>query len=486
MKLRPKVFLAVLFTMMLMLAALSVWLFYQSVSFSREENAKTTQILSNMLQGWIVETQHLPDPELVAHLDEKMRRSLLFDTWVIVDERREPLRWNGPQREANAASADPLIQEVLASGAGEPRIIEDRVYMKLVLPTDAPIGVRTDLKAGLVPHFDWESSFWQLLASIVLATAVLTLSLYYLLERHVIRPLDSLGDASRRILGGDYSIGVEETDRKDEIATLVRTFNAMMTSLKEYRGDMEAKVAEAARAIQEAQHRLIVAQRLSATGQLAAGIAHEINNPLGGMLNAARALRRPELGANKQGEYVSLILDGLMRIQGTVKKVLQFSPRRVQPQELDLRDVVRRALDFVQHKLDAKAVRVVHDAPARLPSVFGEPGELQQVFLNLILNSLDAVRNSRGKIEIRYEVSPQELLISVEDNGCGMDATEVSRAFDLFYTTKPPGEGTGLGLAVVHNIITSHGGRIHLESQRDAGTKILVWLPTIPQRQSSR
>jgi signal transduction histidine kinase len=257
----------------------------------------------------------------------------------------------------------------------------------------------------------------------------------------------------------------------------------MAQEIEEYQLNLEDRVLSGLSQIKRAEQHLAIAQRLAATGKLAAGIAHEINNPIGGMKNAVRALERGDLPAEKTAEYLDLIGDGLARVEETVKKVLAFTPRRVEPRPVDLADVVRKALALARHRLEKKGITVEGKAPADASAlVFGDPLELQQVALNLILNSADAIpEDRRGTIEVEVaRHGAEEVELRVTDDGCGMSPDDQARCFDLFFTTKEVGEGSGLGLSVVHNIVTNHGGRIELESAPDKGTTFRVFLPREP------
>jgi signal transduction histidine kinase len=229
--------------------------------------------------------------------------------------------------------------------------------------------------------------------------------------------------------------------------------------------------------ITETEKRLFAAQRLSTTGTLAAGIAHEINNPLGGMINAARVLGEGRLDEAKRAEYMALIVDGLERIRATVQKILQFQPRSLQTQPVSLRETVEKAAAFVEHRARAKEVTIANGLPADLPPVSGDPMELQQAFLNILMNALDACVMGEGKIDVTSLLREGEVAVRVADNGCGMGEEELARCMDLFYTTKDVGDGTGLGLSVAHTIVVSHGGRIEIESRRGEGTAVTLSFP---------
>ena len=315
---------------------------------------------------------------------------------------------------------------------------------------------------------------------------LVTLVAWRLLSRLVVTPLAALASAADRMAGGDGDVRVPTTGAGDEFDRTAHAFNRMAKEVSEYQGQLEERVLQALSRIQKAEQHLAIAQRLAATGKLASGIAHEINNPLGGMRNAVRALARGDLDPAKTAEYLALVQDGLVRVEDTVKKVLTFTPRAVKPQPTDLAEVVRKATALARHRVDKKEVVLVEHLPAAdAATVFGDPHELQQVALNLLLNAVDAIPGAskrgrgpgEGRVEVEVTTEGEQAVLRVTDDGVGMTPEVQAQCFDLFFTTKEVGEGTGLGLAVVHNIVSNHGGRIELESAPGRGTTFRVVLP---------
>jgi signal transduction histidine kinase len=284
----------------------------------------------------------------------------------------------------------------------------------------------------------------------------------------------------------------------DEIAHLINTFGVMSKELSEYHKNLEGKIQEAREKIEATEAQLIVAQRLSATGTLAAGIAHEINNPLGGILNAAMSLKKGTLAKEQSVQYLDLIVDGLNRIQDILKKVLQSFSHKVTTQPLDLKIIIERAILLIKHRLDEHKIAIANTLPLYIPQVFGDSTELQQVFLNLLMNAIDAITADKTripdrKIEVFHEMAPERhgdggatdektITVCIRDNGAGISEDALGRAFDMFYTTKEPGKGTGLGLSVAYNIVHNHGGKISLHRNKEKGTIAKVSLPVLRQK----
>jgi len=326
------------------------------------------------------------------------------------------------------------------------------------------------------PHEPLQKVYIVTLVGIVLLIVVI----YSVLSRTLIRPLERLDRATRRVAKGDYSRPVPQTGREDELDSLTETFNSMMVDLGNFRKHLQVRVDEARSQARQAEKTLVIAQRLAATGKLASGIAHEVNNPLGGMQNAARRLLRDPPEAPKRVEYLNLIIDGLQRVQETVKKILQFTPHKVAPQPVEIATVLRRALALASHRIEKEGTDVVVDLPAEA-RVFGDPFELQQVFLNLLINALDAIAESDrdGEIVIRGTAEDGQLRLVLRDNGVGLSTEDISQAFDLFYTTKEVGEGTGLGLSIAHNVIQNHGGSLRLSGAPGEGAEVEIVLPLL-------
>jgi signal transduction histidine kinase len=316
---------------------------------------------------------------------------------------------------------------------------------------------------------------------VVVGSGLLLLALTWLIvDRVVARPLAEVVRGARRVAVGDYGTPVPSSGANDEIQQVVDAFNAMMVEIGSLQGRMRERTQDALLTARKTQDSLVIAQRLASTGRLAAGIAHEVNNPLGGMLNAVHALRTKELPPGKRDEYLEIVEDGLRRVQMTVAKILQFTPHKVAPRTVDLAEVVRPVLALARHRIEKEEVQVVAVDSQEPAIVFGDPYELQQALLNVLLNALDALEEAHRetpRIEVRTTVTGDEVHLLVRDNGVGMKDEDVPRAFDLFFTTKEPGKGTGLGLATAHKIVTDHGGRVELRPRGADGMDVEFVLP---------
>ncbi|HZH40492.1 MAG TPA: ATP-binding protein [Gemmatimonadales bacterium] len=230
----------------------------------------------------------------------------------------------------------------------------------------------------------------------------------------------------------------------------------------------------------EAQHRLAQTEKLAAIGQLAAGVMHEINNPLATILACAEALKLRDDGSTRGDEYLEIIDKEVQRCRRIIDRLLDFSrPRTGEKRVVDINDVIEQTLFLLKHHERFKRMVVTKEFTTGLPTIPADPERLIQSFMALLLNAMDAM-NSRGTLTVRSGMNPErgdELLIEFIDRGVGIKKEELSKIFEPFFTTKPQGRGTGLGLSICYGIIADHRGRIEVESQIGVGSTFKVFLP---------
>ena len=223
---------------------------------------------------------------------------------------------------------------------------------------------------------------------------------------------------------------------------------------------------------------LTQSEKLAAVGQLAAGVAHEINNPLTAIIANAQILHRELPQDSDLQESVDLIARAGARAAQVVRNLLDFA--RKEEYHLGLTDVnetLEKALELVQHELVARGVHLDFDPDLNLPPLLASADHLQSVWLNLLLNAIDSLDKTPGQIRVASRKLGDEIHVQVADNGKGVPAERLTRIFEPFYTTKAPGRGTGLGLSVSHRIVKQHGGHIRVESQVGAGSTFTVIIP---------
>lgn len=329
-----------------------------------------------------------------------------------------------------------------------------------------------------------------LLITFLVSTILLTSLVGYLVATFVVEPVEKLADVSRRIASGDLGAAPKPHDHDDEIGELNQSMRVMLKTLRDHRLDLERACEIAAERAKTAERDLLTAQRLASLGTLAAGIAHEINNPLGGLTNAVRALRDEKVPVARRGEYYDLVLEGLERIRAIVGRVLTMAPRRAPLRAEKLLDCIRDAVALSEHKSLRDNVRVIVHAPGLECKIMGDRGELAQVFLNLLFNAVDAIVEQRagsktaqrrdGIVEITTTIQGTHVEVAVCDNGPGIPPSFRGRVFDPFFTTKDPDRGSGLGLTVVYGIVRNHGGSITLSDAPSGGLCVTLRFPLAP------
>lgn len=233
------------------------------------------------------------------------------------------------------------------------------------------------------------------------------------------------------------------------------------------------------RELEKIQRQLVQAEKIASLGRLAAGVAHEINNPLAGVLIYADMLMKEIKGNERWRQDLEEIVNQTLRCKQIVSRLLEFSRQSLGQRVLfDVNEVIGHSVELLGHQALFHNIEIVQQLGTDLPQVLGNPGEIEQVFTNLMLNAADAMEG-RGRIIISSELDPKEsqLLLKVSDTGPGIPAETRGKIFEPFFTTKPLGVGTGLGLSVVYGVIQRHGGTIEVESPPDGGAAFIIRLP---------
>jgi signal transduction histidine kinase len=315
------------------------------------------------------------------------------------------------------------------------------------------------------------------------AGLILNINLLFLsIRRLILDPLDELRRASSLVAAGEAAF-INTSGRKDEIGQLSAAFNHMAESVIDSRVHLQEKVQAAADKIEQTQRELAFTERLAATGRLAAGVAHEINNPLAGVMNAVSRIRKEAPPTERTAKYLDICDNGLKRIQDTVRRILDFSRKRPEVGPVVISNPLLQAVDLVRHLLDAGGITLKINIESNNGSpnhlrVEADPGDLQHVFLNLLMNAIDAMPKG-GALTLNVFQVMRWIVVEVIDTGVGLTLEELSASFDFFHTTKPVGKGTGLGLSIAHHIVAGYRGSLSLNSEKGKGTKATVELPII-------
>ncbi|MCK5940633.1 MAG: HAMP domain-containing histidine kinase [Planctomycetes bacterium] len=327
------------------------------------------------------------------------------------------------------------------------------------------------------PQLPTSLPVWSALLGVLASTVLFGAVLFWLTRRTVARPLQDVGDAAQAVASGRYDVRLPEQRSVPELGPLVATFNRMAAQVEDHTRTLEQAVRAAVAATEQKERALVQSSRLATIGTLAAGVAHEINNPIGGMQNAVNRLLQNDRLEEKQRVYLQLLQDGLARVARTTRRMLEFAPKDAQPTAFDVRKAIDGAFALVEHRCVQEGVTFSLQVDDDLPAVHGDAHELQQVMLNLFLNSLDAIGGDGGAITVTATSGDGRVHIEVADDGPGMAAELQPRIFDPFFTRKERPDASGLGMFISYSIVQNHGGTMRIESAPGQGFRTLIDLP---------
>ena len=304
-------------------------------------------------------------------------------------------------------------------------------------------------------------------------------AVYMIVVRFVAVPIENVVRVADSLAVGELTARIKPLDSSLEMNRLTTSFNRMAMKLEGAQELLESEVKEAKLEVESQEKEIARAQRVSAMGRLAAGVAHEINNPLSGMRNAVETLQtRVDNSDERSVVYINLVRDGLIRIQGLVGQLLGFARQKTELDFVDVRKIVENACAFTQHRMERSGITLAIDVKPNT-IIWGNESELQQVVLNVMLNAIDSVEeiDGAGKVIITTNTENENVVLNVLDNGKGIDKETEQTAFDLFFTTKGS-NGTGLGLAICDSIMRSHNGMIYIDSVKEGGVCVRIVCPT--------
>jgi signal transduction histidine kinase len=302
--------------------------------------------------------------------------------------------------------------------------------------------------------------------SFTLLLIIITLSVIYYLVSKMTNSLHNLVETIDKIdLESDEFQDMEISN--DEIGYLTRHFR-----------NLEQRLSQSHTKLLDAQRQIYQAEKLASIGRLSSGVAHEINNPLNGIRNCLYSIRQEPENKELQQEYFQLIDEGINHIESVVQKLLGFS-RHSKPNisSVNINSIIGMVLHLLSYQMDKKYITISTQLEEHLPEIAADTGLIQEIVMNLLLNSYDAV-DEKGKIILRSgQLDHDQIYFSVEDNGAGIPPEEQQHIFDPFFTTKDPGKGTGLGLSVSMGIVEAHGGTMTVYSEPNKKTIFTVTLP---------
>jgi two-component system NtrC family sensor kinase len=351
-----------------------------------------------------------------------------------------------------------------------------------------------DLQLSLEP-VDHEVAGMQYRVLLVTGVEISLISLFiiFFTRRFLGRPIERLIEGIKAVSEMDLEKPIEVDRSSEEVHELARAFlimrdrlRAALAELNQLTQNLEIKVEERTRQLQAAQKKLLHTDRLASLGQLSASVAHEINNPISGVLNLSMLLQRmlksdgvPPERLEEFRKYLAQITNETARVGRIVSDLLAFS-RRSKPQRApaDLNRIVRTTLSLVQHKMKLSNVEVTAVLGESLPAIPCDNSQIQQVVLNLVLNAAEATQTKpERRVNVTTADAAEAVILTVADNGEGIPPENLAKIFDPFFTTKSEGKGVGLGLAVSYGIVQAHGGEIEVKSRAGEGTVFTVTLP---------
>lgn len=305
------------------------------------------------------------------------------------------------------------------------------------------------------------------------ALCFLFLALYATFRNIVSKPLYKLSGIFKGIANGTEPLGRQiQNDRQDEIGDLTSSFN----TLSQYLLDAQDQLKKVA----EIEKQMIKTEKLAALGQLSAGVAHEINNPLGGIKLCFNNVVSTEMDDETKKAHIDVINGGFDRIQGIIRHLLDFSQKSsLSVMPVSINNLIEYVLHLIDYQISKKNIMVIKNLSSDIPDILVDPNKIEQVFLNMMLNAIQAMdEKQHGSLTIMTSCINGFCEASFKDTGPGIGDEVFPRIFDPFFTTKSVGEGTGLGLSVSKSIVEQHGGRIDAETS-DSGTEFIIRLPLV-------
>jgi len=307
-----------------------------------------------------------------------------------------------------------------------------------------------------------------LFLGLTLAAALVSMVLAYFVSRKMTGPIQKLVTASQQFAHGNLDARVEVA-APEELRALADSFNSMALALKQ-RDD---------RLKEFTKNKIMESERLAIIGQLAANVAHELNSPLQGIVSYSHLLLERLPAESPHADSIQKIVTQANRCTTIIRGLLDFSRQRTpQKRPANLNALLEECVSLVENQAQFHNIKIEKDLDARLPQVVIDPSEMQQVFMNMILNAAEAM-NGEGRLRLSTRLDPTDgcVEVAISDTGHGIRPEEMERIFDPFFTTKEVGHGTGLGLAISYGIVKEHQGTISVESQVGRGTTFLVRLP---------
>lgn len=318
---------------------------------------------------------------------------------------------------------------------------------------------------------------------ILFDAAVLILFGTYLLSRYLVKPIDKIIKLTDTIARGEFDATLYLSER-NEIGKLSAALTRMAESLQEEQRKVQEYIhtlEDKNRELYRAQQEIIQSEKLASVGRLAAGIAHEIGNPIGIILGYLHLLLNQQVDDEEKTDYLKRMNTETERINAIIRELLDYAqPSTLQRTELDLNTIIEETYALVSYQKGFQRIMVTVNLEPDMPGLYADEKQIRQILINLTLNALDAMP-VEGIINYTTAYSPEteHILFSITDTGAGIPENLQQKVFDPFFTTKEPGKGTGLGLSNVQRIVDALGGRITVVSAPGKGTTFTILFPVV-------
>lgn len=376
-------------------------------------------------------------------------------------------------RAVGTRMSNEVYEKVLVRGEvwAAPALVIDDWYITAYGPIRDPnekiIGA---LYVGLLraPFLQKQNTVTAVVLAMVLVATLASLLLVFFMMELVLRPVGRIIAMAQQVVGGDVTarVGIRPPG---EIGLLCQTIDQMADAVAEREHRLKTVTRQ----------QITRSEKLASLGRLAAGVAHEINNPLTGVLTFAHLLREKDNMDDQDQEDLDLIIRETTRAAEIVKGLLDFARERAVVKEpLNINDVIQRTVRLIRNQKFFDRILIEEEMATNLPEVEGDMNQLQQVMLNLSLNACEAMPTG-GTLTIRTFTEDGKVVVKLTDTGCGIKKEHQDQVFEPFFTTKPVGKGTGLGLSVTYGIVQQHGGVLEFESEEGKGTTFTVTLPAM-------
>ncbi len=425
----------------------------------------------NRLQGYVI--GHINQQELLRRLQTGHNGSLPTEVFL-VRTTNEVLLCNS----RNPAPLVPAPSSALNGKQPNTQVVKLPDGRRMIQHR-TPLGLFNWVVVAQVPYDQAMASVIrfrnQAIAGVTVLLILIIASALYL-SRLLTIPLKELTESARKIGEGQLETPVPRLT-KDEIGQLAAAFDEMRVRLKDSYEHLEERVQQRTEELRKAQFQIMHQEKMASLGLLAAGIAHEIGNPLTSISSLIQLLKRRAKDEDTRN-YLNTVLEHINRISNIVRELVDFSrPRSEVEQPTDVNQVIQSAVGIVRFDKRAKKIQFDVELAPDLPTITLVPDQLQQVVLNILMNALDAMEHTGDRLRVQSQLRNQQVVIEIEDNGTGIPKDQLSRIFEPFFTTKPVGKGTGLGLTVSYGIIQKFGGDILVDSTPRKGTRFTIILP---------